>query len=271
MESKAVWRSPEELVTIGFQRTTVVMMNEAHSGLRRCVRTREIGRRLLPAAHRAGVRHLAMEALPPHTFTFTDEANRLRQVPDAPNEGYLAQPEMRRFIQTALDLGWTLVPYEADYEANPAELKKAERINWIEEHKQPRFSDTAMEHINWREEQQARNLCKALDALSPGTKLLVWCGNSHHAKDRHDWFTPMGHWFPRLSGISHFGIDQCVTVDFAPSDGRRSGPGLAEQFESELVARGGIAGFLTEDAPVSFLRDRTDQDAFILSTENKLV
>ncbi len=127
-----------------------------------------------------------------------------------------------------------------------------------------------MESVNWREEQQARNLCKALDALSLGTKLLVWCGKSHHAKDRFDWLAPMGHWFPRLSGISHFAIDQRVTVDFASGDGRHSGPGMAEQFKSELVARGGTAGFLTEDAPVSFLRDRTDQDSFILSTENEL-
>ena len=38
-------------------------MNEAHSGLARCLRTRELGRELLPIAHARGVRHLAMEAL----------------------------------------------------------------------------------------------------------------------------------------------------------------------------------------------------------------
>jgi hypothetical protein len=59
------WRSPEEVVELGFARSSVVLANEAHSGLLRCRRTREIGRRLLPAAHRAGVRRLAMEALTP--------------------------------------------------------------------------------------------------------------------------------------------------------------------------------------------------------------
>ena len=269
MKNATIWRSPEELVSVGFQRTTVVMMNEAHSGLKRCIRTREIGRRILPAAHEAGVRHLAMEALQPNSFA--DEANRARRVPEPNDEGYLAQPEMRRFIQAALDLGWTLVPYEADYEAHPAELRKAESINWEEEQQTPGLSDPAMESISWREEQQARNLCHALGALPAGTMLLVWCGNSHHSKESHDWLAPMGYCFRELSSINHFSIDQDVTVDFGHSAGTQSGPGLAERFESELAARGGTAGFLTEDGPDSFLRDRKDQDAFILSTENELV
>jgi hypothetical protein len=41
------------------------MMNEAHSGLRRSVRTRIVGKSILRAAHESGVRHLAMEALRP--------------------------------------------------------------------------------------------------------------------------------------------------------------------------------------------------------------
>ena len=71
------WRTPEELAEIGFSRSRVVMMNEAHSGDQRCIRTRLIGQRLLPALHRLGVRHLAMEAL--YTRT-TDEVNRTRQI-----------------------------------------------------------------------------------------------------------------------------------------------------------------------------------------------
>lgn len=84
-------RTPEELLAIGFGRSRVVMMNEAHNGMQRCVRTRVIGRRLLPAAHESGVRHLAMEAL---------------------YGPYLAQPDMRRLTDGADELGWTLIPYE---------------------------------------------------------------------------------------------------------------------------------------------------------------
>jgi hypothetical protein len=89
-------------MTLGFQRPRVVMMNEAHDGWRRCIRTRQLGVRVLPAAHAAGARHLAMEAVSP---AFADEANARGEVPDAAS-GYLAQPEMRDFIATALSLGW---------------------------------------------------------------------------------------------------------------------------------------------------------------------
>jgi hypothetical protein len=54
-------RSPEELLRIGFERASVVIVNECHNGMLRSRRTRAVGRRLLPAAHQAGVRHLAME------------------------------------------------------------------------------------------------------------------------------------------------------------------------------------------------------------------
>jgi hypothetical protein len=85
-------RTPEELLAIGFSRSRVVMMNEAHHMMKRCVRTREIGLRLLPVAHAAGVRHLAIEALSSHSF---------------------AQPDMQRLVDGAEELGWKVIPYEA--------------------------------------------------------------------------------------------------------------------------------------------------------------
>jgi hypothetical protein len=155
------WRRPEELVEVGFSRARVVMMNEAHSGDERCVRTREIGRRILPTVHGCGARHLAMEAL---NLPFAEEANRARQLPEMPALlGYLHQPEMRTLMQAALDLGWTLVPYEADFSLRPSGLS-------------PRA-----EH-NWREETQARNLVATMKALPVDANLLVWCGWAHHNK-----------------------------------------------------------------------------------------
>ena len=85
-------RTPEELLAIGFSRSRVVMMNEAHHLMKRCLRTREIGLRLLPAAHAAGVRHLAIEGLRSHSF---------------------AQPDMQRLVDGADELGWKVIPYEA--------------------------------------------------------------------------------------------------------------------------------------------------------------
>jgi hypothetical protein len=85
-------RTPEELLAIGFSRSRVVMMNEAHHMMKRCIRTREIGLRVLPAAHAAGARHLAIEALRSHSF---------------------AQPDMQRLVDAAEELGWEVIPYEA--------------------------------------------------------------------------------------------------------------------------------------------------------------
>jgi hypothetical protein len=98
------WRTPQELVQEGFRRSRVVMLNEAHDGLTRCVRTRRLGRQILPSAHAMGVRHLAMEALQPGD---AEAANTSRRPPDAAG-GYLAQADMRDLIQAALELGWTL-------------------------------------------------------------------------------------------------------------------------------------------------------------------
>jgi hypothetical protein len=58
------WRSVGELTQWGFAHATVVMANEAHDGWTRSVRTRESGISIVEAAHAAGVRRLAMEALP---------------------------------------------------------------------------------------------------------------------------------------------------------------------------------------------------------------
>ena len=102
------WRSPEELVEIGLSRSRVLMVNEAHDGLKRCIRTRNIGTRMVEPAHAAGVRHLAMEALTPD---FAAAANRERRL--GPGSGYLAQCDLRELMNAALEHGWSLIAYEA--------------------------------------------------------------------------------------------------------------------------------------------------------------
>ena len=254
-DSSTPWRSPEELVTIGFERSRVVMMNEAHSGELRNVRTREIGQRILPTAHAAGVRHIAMETLTPEIVT---EANSTRQLPMPANEtgNYLAQPEMRAFIQAALDCGWALIPYDINAEDYS-------------------LDDTlSAEFTNLRERVQAENLVLALQEMPDDAKLLVWSGNHHLLKrivelDGEE-IALMGHHFVRLSGIEHFAIDQILSVNWAgdPEQQNRFAP-----FMDDLAQQGGTAGFLIEDAPPSLALDESHQeaiDAVILSTENEL-
>lgn len=272
--ARIIWHSPEEIVEIAFRRASVVMMNEAHSGLRRCIRTRQIGQRILPVAHQAGVRHLAMEALHPK---FAEEANQTRAVPEIEG-GYLQQPEMRSFIQAALDLGWTLVPYEADQfkwlsERHgldfSAEENTQEKIRRFQEF-QSEFA--GLEFTNWREEQQALNVLKALQALPQDTPLLVWCGNSHHSKTGGQGWVPMGYQFKQHSGIDPSVIDQAIGVKFNPTDDFFETE-LVQPFFEELTRHGGTAGLLLEEIPPSFARfdfQGLGDDALLLSTQNEL-
>lgn len=222
------------------------MINEAHNGLRRSVRTRRVGRQVLRAAHEMGVRHLAMEALYPE---FVAEANETRSVPVAEG-GYLAQPEMREFIAAALELGWTLVAYEADFSFRPLELEQL-----------------SIEATNWREEQQARNLAAAVAQLPNGQPLLVWCGNSHLSKREAGAWQPMGLRFWQVSGVEPFSIDQTSSIDFG--DRTPYAARWVQAYADEIAARGGAAGFLGEEAPDGWSWPG-GEDAFILASDNGL-
>jgi hypothetical protein len=265
-----VWRTPEELVQIGFERSRVVMMNEAHSGLARCRRTREIGQRVIPIAHACGVRAIALEALDPEA---TREANATRRLPDV-SVGYLTQSDMRTLIQIALDLGWQLVHYEADWREW---LKKKfgiiipqvwnDEILALTQQYQAEFQ--SQEYTNYREEQQARNLIAFLAGQPGDTKLLVWCGNGHNGKHQLEDWLPMGCQFLKLSQINPFCIDQVITVKFHGSY-TPFAQRLLDEFGSILEQHGGSAGFLTEEAPQP-VRGRWEYvDAVVLSLENEL-
>jgi hypothetical protein len=241
------WCSVEELTQWGFAHAPVLMANEAHSGMQRCVRTRVVGARMVRAAHEAGVRRLAMEALP---WRRGDEPGPIREIPAA-GGGYLDQPDMRALMTTALDLGWTLWAYDAIIEAKPG-------------HDPAEF--LTMEFTNRREREQAQNLCRVL-AAAPGEPLLVWSGNSHAAKvPAEDWI-PMGCHFPGLSGIDPFVVDQTVTVDFGHGarDWHRE---LLDSLSGTLAAHDGTAGILCEQAPESLAG--WPADAVIVSTDNAL-
>jgi hypothetical protein len=242
------WCSVEELIGWGFAHAPVVMANEAHNGLARCIRTREMGVRMIRAAHEAGVRRLAMEALP---WPAQDTPGPISAIPPVQG-GYLAQPDMRRLITAALELGWSLWAYEAVFEAaagtDPAETR-------------------SMEFTNWRDREQARNLCR-VRAGAPAEPLLVWCGNGHAYKETTQQWVPMGWHFRDMSGTDPFVIDQTVSVSF---DGR-SQPwvrALLATLGQTLAAHGGTAGILIDHAPAP-LNSRPGVDAVVVSTDNTL-
>jgi hypothetical protein len=233
------WHPVEDVIRWGFAQSPVVMANEAHSGLARCIRTREVGLRMVRAAHECGVRRLAMEALP------APAPGPPRPVPGPPEpeSGYLAQPEMRRLIQGTLDLGWTLWAYESI----------------------PGPGTEGIDRVNARERGQAENLGQVV-AAAPDEPLLVWCGNSHAAKVPIEDWRPMGQQFRALSDIDPCVIDQTVTVAFEG----RGAPGVLESLAAgPLADYGGTAGIRREQAPGP-LRHLAGVDVVILSTDNAL-
>lgn len=236
------WRSPEELVTIGFSRAPIVMMNEGHNGEQRCPRTRRVGRAILPAAHAAGCRVLAMEAL--------SNPGRTPFTLDGPPErsGYLGQPEMIDFVDAALALGWKLVAYECNDTFATDELRADPMGN--------AFS-------NWREAEQATNV---LAAAEQHGRILVWCGNGHHRKH------VLGDWIPMGSlvaaQIATFCIDQIVTVSLA--EGHMPAYPMTPALGELLDARGGTAGFLVDETPHG-MRVIRGYDAALLSTDNAVL
>jgi hypothetical protein len=242
------WRPVEELIGWGFAHAPVVMANEAHNGLARCIRTREAGVRMIRAAHEAGVRRLAMEALP---WPAPDSPGPIMAIPPE-SRGYLAQPDMRRLMTAALELGWSLWAYEAVFEiaadTDPATL-------------------LSMEFTNWREREQARNLCRVRE-IAPAEPLLVWCGNGHAGKEATQEWVPMGWHFRAMSGTDPFVIDQTVTVTFQGQPQRWVQELLASLGET-LAAHGGTAGILRDHAPAP-LNGRSGADAVVVSTDNSL-
>jgi hypothetical protein len=210
--------------------------------------TRGVGVRMVQAAHEAGVRRLAMEAL---HWPARDVPGPITTLPDA-RGGYLAQPEMRTLIGAALDLGWTLWAYEHQFDitvnSDPAYLR-------------------SMEHTNWREREQAANLGRLLEA-APGQPMLVWCGNSHASKVQHEEWVPMGWHFREMSGVDQFVIDQDVTVNFG-GERRPWVRELLASLDDMLAAHGGTAGILRDQAPPP-LDGWAGVDALVVSTDNEL-
>jgi hypothetical protein len=236
-----IWRSVEELICHGFDRSQVVIVNEAHDGLLRCVRTRTVGLQVLDAAHEIGVRRFAMEAL---NKEFAEHANELRRLPEA-TRGFLAQPDMRALIDHALQLGWTLFAYEADIAALSADG--------------PDGQD--MRAINRREAEQARNLAKL---SSTAEKMLVWCGNGHLIKAPVQEWRPMGFVLHEEHHIDAFAVDQTRTVEWPDR-----GPSVCvDGFSAQLSNHGGVAGFLRDEAPDGWIS--AGADAYVLALDNEM-
>jgi hypothetical protein len=242
------WVPVEQLIGYGFGRSGVVMANEAHDGMLRCCRTRELGVRMVRAAHEVGVRRLAMEALP---WPARDVQGPITRLPD-PVGGYLAQPDMQALIGAALELGWTLWAYEITIEL-AEDVEPTDLLT-------PEFT-------NRREREQAANIARLLDER-PGEPLFVWCGKGHAYKESSDNWTPMGWHVQQGTPVDPFVIDQTVTVEWEGGQDPRVAAILAG-LDDVLTHSGGAAGTLVDQAPHPW-SELTGVDAVVVARDNAL-
>ncbi|MGB7342123.1 MAG: hypothetical protein WBC91_24720 [Phototrophicaceae bacterium] len=264
------WLSPQAIIKIGFEQCRVVMMNEAHHYMQRCIRTREVGKRILQIAHQSGVRYLAMEALTPADLII----NQTRRITSSDNE-FFNQAEMRDFVQTALNLGWTLIAYDVDTRdyLHSKRLQLDYKAYTTEE-----WNDIVCtnEFWQWRESSSAQTLTEQFMQLAEDQKMLVWVGWQHHSPkpimmfDNEKQHT-MGYYFQQITKTKYFSIDQTTTIFDDPyfEDWRL----YAQNHIDSLNTFGGTAGFIRDNLPseLQTVSNLHLHDAYLLSTQNQMV
>lgn len=161
----------EELVRLA-RGHRVVMLNEAHHEARHRVFALELATEL----RKLGFTHLALEALNHQGVPKKGYATL-----KAPTVGfYTAEPQFGNFIRHAVEMGFTLVPYEASGGTS----------------------------IDEREKGQARNLAAILKN-EPGAKVLVYAGFAHISeRDSASGKGYMAKYLAMYSGVDPLTIDQ---------------------------------------------------------------
>jgi hypothetical protein len=169
------WRTADAAAAIArlAQGRRLVLINEAHHD----PHTRELTLALLPRLKAEGFTHFAMEALGDGD---TQLASRRYPLWNSGSE-YLHEPLLGEIARRALQLGFVVVPYEAD--------------------------STTTEG---RESGQARNLYRRVFADHPDARLFVHAGYAHidKAKGRLGKAIPMAAELARLTGIEPLSIEQ---------------------------------------------------------------
>ena len=164
-----------------------------------------------------------------------ERANTARALEDDLG-GYLGQPDMRE-----------LVTCRTRPRLDAARLRGGHRPR-------ARLDDwSSQEAINWREDQQARNLGAVVSGLQRRRAILVWCGGGHLYRKPYEvalgeddagvWI-PMGSLVEGYGGVEPFAIDQILSVAW----GDHERPWL-DIYADDLRAHGGTAGFLAPDLP----------------------
>ncbi len=177
----------EKFLLQAADRHRVLMLNEGHHQ----PQTRVLTTRLLRGLYKKGFRYLALETL--HSPDDVAESVK-RKHPTARMGTYTNEPVFGDLARQAMEIGYTLVPYE---------FTSGNRAN-----------ESMMERMNRRESEQARNLKERVFDKDPQAKLLVHAGMGHISEkaqpidDEKEPWVFMAIRFKEMTGIDPFTVDQ---------------------------------------------------------------
>ena len=215
------WVSADDWLLQAVSDHQVVMFNENHYR----VEARAFVLGLLPRLKASGFTHIGFEAfsMPEDATDRPDQANA-DQWRYSPSDGsYTHEPTFAALVRKAGDLGLEVFGYEAS--ESPTE-----------------GADMA-ESIAFREQAQADNLVKRLEAAGEDARIVIFAGWSHIAKepirDGHRWMAAR---FRDQTDIDPLTIDLTTCVFPAVADGRLSAARIPLANDGGPVVVGGYAG-----------------------------
>jgi len=176
IRSKYKLKNATKYISVESQKTDIVIINEAHHSSKH----REFTRTLLKPLNNNGYRLLLLEAL-----TNGDEKDidlNTRGYPIKTTGFYTKDPTFSNLIREAINMGFTVLPYET-----------TEKVNGKD-----------------REQHQAKNIQTILKA-HPNEKLLIHCGYDHVLEGKHKrWEKAMAERHKDYVNIDPLTINQVV-------------------------------------------------------------
>jgi len=158
----------------------VLILNEAHHD----PAGRAFLQRLLPGLQKLGYRHMGLEALSQADTTLNHFG-----FPTVQSGFYIQEPQFAATLRTALELGFTLFPYESTVECKPTMDAP------------PRYCQ------NQRDRIQGEQIAKYLSA-HPGEKVVILCGYQHVEEKSSRGWIKMAEQVRMQTGIDPLTVDQ---------------------------------------------------------------
>jgi hypothetical protein len=214
-----------EIIYKEAEKSQVIIFNEAHTQPKH----RYLVGTMLSELYKQGFRFLALEAL-----AGEDSINQ-RKYPIITSGFYLREPTMANLVRYALELGYTLIPYDS-FEGN-------------------------------RERHQAQNIIDRTIKGDPNSKVIVLAGHSHINESSTENQKSMARFLYELSGINPLTINQ-TDLDGYSKSGIQEDAWLGNAF---ITRENPQANFMQNDFYIINNISITDRDNCFTSRDSKTV